>query len=95
MELDAVAGCVIGGTSRKGGRGSVPGVHFILSLMVVNGTGGFSGTFTHSPGKSVAYKGIVLNKGANKGGFGYFLSPPPRSTVVGAEGGSVTLTARP
>lgn len=65
------------------------------ALTVVNSTGGFSGTFTHSPGKSVAYKGIILNKGGNKGGFGYFLSPPPLSTVGGAEGGSVTLTAKP
>ena len=65
------------------------------TLQVVNGTGAFSGAFTHSPGKSVAYKGIILNKGGNKGGFGYFLSPPPLSTVGAAQGGSVTLTAKP
>jgi hypothetical protein len=64
-------------------------------LTVVNSTGGSSGIFTHSPGKSVAYKGVILNKGANQGGFGYFVSPPPRSTVVGVQGGNVSLTAKP
>ena len=33
MELDAVAACVIGGVSLKGGRGSVPGVLFGAALM--------------------------------------------------------------
>jgi D-xylose transport system permease protein len=35
MELDAVAACVIGGVSLKGGRGSVPGVLFGAALMAV------------------------------------------------------------
>jgi D-xylose transport system permease protein len=35
MELDAVAACVIGGVSLRGGRGSVPGVLFGAFLMAV------------------------------------------------------------
>ena len=39
MELDAVAACVIGGVSLKGGRGSVPGVLFgaVLMAALLNG----------------------------------------------------------
>lgn len=39
MELDAVAACVIGGTSLKGGRGSVPGVLFgaLIMATLLNG----------------------------------------------------------
>ncbi len=39
MELDAVAACVIGGTSLKGGRGSVPGVLFgaLIMACLING----------------------------------------------------------
>jgi D-xylose transport system permease protein len=35
MELDAVAACVIGGVSLKGGRGSVAGVLFGALIMAV------------------------------------------------------------
>ena len=39
MELDAVAACVIGGTSLRGGRGSVPGVLFgsLIMASLLNG----------------------------------------------------------
>jgi D-xylose transport system permease protein len=39
MELDAVAACVIGGTSLKGGRGSVLGVLFgaLIMASLING----------------------------------------------------------
>jgi D-xylose transport system permease protein len=39
MELDAVAACVIGGTSLRGGRGTVPGVLFgaLIMASLLNG----------------------------------------------------------
>jgi D-xylose transport system permease protein len=39
MELDAVAACVIGGTSLRGGRGSVSGVLFgaLIMASLLNG----------------------------------------------------------
>ncbi|KJJ85414.1 D-xylose ABC transporter permease [Candidatus Omnitrophus magneticus] len=39
MELDAIAACVIGGTSLKGGRGTIPGVLFgaLLMTSLLNG----------------------------------------------------------
>ena len=39
MELDAVAACVIGGTSLRGGRGSVAGVLFgaLIMASLING----------------------------------------------------------
>ncbi len=39
MELDAVAACVIGGVSLRGGRGSVPGVLFgaLIMACLLNG----------------------------------------------------------
>ena len=40
MELDAIAACVIGGTSLKGGRGSVLGVLFGATLALTDHLGG-------------------------------------------------------
>ncbi|MDZ4289187.1 MAG: Ig-like domain-containing protein, partial [Prosthecobacter sp.] len=66
-----------------------------FTLTLAPTTGAFSGTFTPNwPTPATAkpaFKGILIQKGANKGGFGYFLSnaksdPDPES-------GSVTLSA--
>ena len=44
--------------------------------------GGFFGSFTHPGGGTAEFKGTILQKGVNKRGFGFFLSPRP---AVGAE----------
>ena len=52
MELDAVAACVIGGTSLRGGRGTVLGVLFgaLIMASLLNGhdaDGGLAGSEVH------------------------------------------------
>jgi len=54
-------------------------------------TGLFSGFFTHSDTTKPAFKGAILNKGANKAGFGYFLSTPPATYGGSGQGGGVSL----
>ena len=59
-------------------------------LTFTAGTGVFSGTFTHGSATD-KYFGVLINKGANKGGFGYFLSTVPRVYGASGESGSVSL----
>jgi D-xylose transport system permease protein len=58
MELDAVAACVIGGTSLKGGRGSVPGVLFgaLIMACLLNGMT----LLSVEPEKKFIARGLVL-----------------------------------
>lgn len=51
-------------------------------------TGMFSGDFRHTNEAKTKYRGILLNKGANRGGRGYFLSPPVSGK---SEAGNVTI----
>lgn len=54
-------------------------------------SGALGGFFTHSDGSKPAFKAVLLNKGSNRGGFGYFLSTP--TAVYGGNGqaGAVSL----
>ncbi|MDZ4290204.1 MAG: choice-of-anchor D domain-containing protein, partial [Prosthecobacter sp.] len=65
-----------------------------FTLIAVPTTGAFSGTFTPnwtSPAVAKpAFKGILIQKGANKGGYGYFLSN--RLSDLDPESGGVTLS---
>lgn len=63
-----------------------------LSLSVQRPAGLFTGQFTHTDGSKTGMKGIILQKGANSGGFGYFLSNTPKSTSGFSESGSVWIT---
>jgi D-xylose transport system permease protein len=58
MELDAVAACVIGGVSLKGGRGSVPGVLFgaLIMACLLNGMT----LLSVEPEKKFIARGLVL-----------------------------------
>ena len=58
MELDAIAACVIGGTSLKGGRGSVAGALFgaLIMASLLNGLTYFS----VGPEKKFMIRGLVL-----------------------------------
>ena len=59
-----------------------------LSLNVVSGL--FAGTINRS-GETDLYRGVLLNKGINRGGFGYFLSVPPLAYDASGESGKVFL----
>jgi D-xylose transport system permease protein len=58
MELDAIAACVIGGTSLRGGRGSVPGV-LLGSLVIATLQNGMT-RMAVSPEFKLIARGLVL-----------------------------------
>ena len=64
MELDAIAACVIGGTSLKGGRGTVLGVLFgsLIMTSLLNGM-----TLAVSPEMKFIVRGVVLILGSLDG----------------------------
>src|SRR5262249_6097426 len=53
-------------------------------------TGLINGTVIYNGGTN-AYRGILLNKGANAGGFGYFQGPVPIVYGVSGQTGNVSL----
>lgn len=63
----------------------------IARIALTGRTGLFRGTFKHSDQKTTNYRGILLNKGATKGGFGYFLKKPTAASGESGQSGSVEL----
>ena len=55
-----------------------------FSAVPAKTTGPFSGNFSHSSGGKAAYTGTILQKGANSGGYGYFLLTPATAGNAGA-----------
>lgn len=64
-----------------------------FSLKITAPKGAISGFFPHTDTTKTNYKGVILQKGANAGGYGYFLSNVPRGQTNG-EAGGVSLTAK-
>jgi len=64
-----------------------------LKLTLTTGTGQFNGNFTHTNTQATAFKGVILQEGANAKGFGYFLSTA--STSSPGQSGGVTLLPHP
>jgi len=50
-----------------------------FSIALTKTSGAFSGSFTHDSGGRATYKGTLLQKGANAGGYGYSLLAPAAS----------------
>lgn len=75
----------------------IPAANSSFTLTLAAATGTFSGMFTPnwaSPAMAKpAFKGILIQKGANKGGFGYFISNA--SGDLNPESGGVTLGGQP
>lgn len=69
----------------------IPATATDYKLVLPAATGLFSGTFTYPGSSKPAFKGVILNKGANQGGFGYFLSPAPDTYAGSGESGVVSL----
>ena len=63
------------------------------SLTINHNSGQFSGSFTHTDGTKPAFQGIIYQKGAPAGGYGYFLTPLPKVIDYTGQSGTVTLTA--
>ncbi|MDB6118840.1 MAG: hypothetical protein JWO08_2621, partial [Verrucomicrobiaceae bacterium] len=62
---------------------------YVLTLAPT--TGDISGTFTHTDGTKPAYKGKIIQKGANGGAYGYFLTASPKVIDGTGESGGVSL----
>ena len=79
--------------SPKNKAASVPATDKSYKLAIAAPTGGFSGSFTHTDNTVVKFSGIILQKGSNQAGFGYFLSTVPKNGPAGQAGG-ISLTAK-
>jgi uncharacterized repeat protein (TIGR02543 family) len=66
-----------------------------FTLALSAGAGTFTGKFKHTDGTVLSYQGVVLQKGGNKKGFGYFLSTPPFTYSGGGQSGGVTILPLP
>jgi formylglycine-generating enzyme required for sulfatase activity/alpha-tubulin suppressor-like RCC1 family protein len=71
----------------------IPTTNTAFTLMTTQSSGAFSGTFTPNWNQAAAakpaFKGILLQKGASAGGYGFFLSN--RTGDTNPESGRVTL----
>ncbi|MES2599066.1 MAG: cadherin-like beta sandwich domain-containing protein [Verrucomicrobiota bacterium] len=57
-------------------------------------TGLISGTFTYTNNMKSAWQGVLMQKGANKGGHGYFMSVKPATLNYLGESGKVNWSAK-
>ena len=57
-------------------------------------TGNISGTFKHSDNTSPKWQGVLMQKGANKGGHGYFMSSKPAVLNYLGESGAMQWLAK-
>ena len=72
---------------------TVPATDRSLVVAINPKRGVVAGTFRHSDGTRPAFWAVILQKGANRGAFGFFLSTVPRGTNAGESGG-VSVTAK-
>ena len=63
------------------------------TLVINKASGVFTGSFTHSDGTKPLYQGVIIQKGANEGGWGYFMSRATPLDYLG-ESGLVQLSAK-
>jgi hypothetical protein len=57
-------------------------------------TGVLNGTFTHNDGSKPKWQGVLMQKGANKGGHGYFMSTKPKTVDYLGESGAMHWLAK-
>jgi len=69
----------------------LPAGNTAYTLTLVPTSGAFSGTFLHSRGAKANFSGVILQKGANAGGYGFFLAPTT-TTATTIESGGMSLT---
>lgn len=66
-----------------------------FSLSITRTTGALSGSFTHTDDTVPLLKGTIFQKGANAGGYGYFLTKQPTTIDYTGESGGFSLIAQP
>ena len=80
-------------TSNKVTNSPVTDTSFTLAITATSGA--ISGTFTHSDGTKPKFSGVILQKGANRAAFGYFLTVQPKDITGLGESGAVSLIRNP
>lgn len=70
-------------------RAPVSDASFTITLTASSGL--ISGTFTHADATKPTWQGVLFQKGANKGGYGYFMTVAPRVMNGLGESGSLKL----
>jgi hypothetical protein len=70
---------------------SVPPGDTTFKATITAAKGTFAGDFTHDNGSRPKFSGIILQKGANKGGYGFFLTVTPKPITGLGQVGAVTL----
>jgi hypothetical protein len=66
---------------------------FILTITPT--TGVLSGTFTHTDASKLSFLGVIIQKGTQRGAYGYFLSKLPTPVDFTGQSGGVSLIAQP
>ena len=63
------------------------------TLVITKASGLISGSFTHTDLTKPVYQGVIIQKGAQQGGKGFFMSRATPLTYLG-QGGAVSLSAK-
>lgn len=62
-----------------------------FTVGLIPATGALSGMFTHTDGTKPAWQGVLVQKGASKGGYGFFMTVVPKVMNGTGESGNVKL----
>lgn len=62
-----------------------------FTMKIDRKTGLYSGTFTHSDGTKVSYRGVIVNKNPLNPCIGFFLTTSPAAKTYTGQGGKVSL----
>ncbi len=80
--------------SSKNLAGNLPLSDASFKTTITASSGRVAGTFTHTDGSTPAYQAIILQKGANAGARGFFLTVKPKVVDFTGQSGGVTLLGR-
>ncbi len=64
-----------------------------FTMAITKATGMITGTFTHTNGTLPGWQAVILNKGANKGARGFFMTTSPKVPNGTGQDGEVQVTA--
>jgi hypothetical protein len=75
----------------------IPATDTTYTLTITPTTGILGGNFLHTGSATIrpVLRGMILQKGANAGGYGFFLSPVATGSTTPGESGGFTLSPRP
>ncbi len=72
----------------------IPASEPSYAIRLVAATGRISGSFLHSDGGSSGFEGVILQKGANRRGYGHFLTATPKVANGTGQAGVISLRTK-